>query len=165
MKPIYHFTYAFGVLFMSMTLLAEAQIAETQTEPNIIEHIMKGDTKALSAALSNGADVNQQTKEGNTALMAAAKIGDRLTLDLLLEKNADVNMRNNAGATALMIAAKYGNPHVVTELLNQGADPTIQNKNGYAASNFAWGYKHYEIYDQLKLAESDFIAQKKIKDA
>lgn len=168
MKPNNTVTQVFGFLLMSVILLTATEIAEAQmkselveTKPDIVQYILKGDSESLSIALSNGVDVNQQTRVGNTFLMAAAKIGDRKTVEALLNHDADVNLRNKAGATALMIAAKYDNPGVVTLLLDHGADPTIENNNGYTASNFAWGYKRTEIYDQLKLAEIDFVNKKK----
>lgn len=160
MKPYISFTKVFEFLLIAVIFLTVTEIAEAQANPDITKYVFKGDSKALSTALSNGADVNQQTKIGNTPLMVAAKIGDRPTIEVLLSHNADVNLRNNAGATALMIAVKHDNPHVVTLLLDNGADPTIKNKNGHTASNFALAYKRFKIYDQLKLAERSFSAQK-----
>lgn len=160
MKPINSLTTVCGFLLFSLLFVTATEIAEAQTNPEIVQYVLKGDSKSLSAALSNGADVNQLTAEGSTLLMAAAKIGDRKTIETLLSNEAKVDIQNKAGATALMIAAKYDNPHVVTLLLDYGADPTIKNNRGHTASNFAWGYKRYEIYDQLKFAEQNFIAQK-----
>ncbi len=160
MKPINSLTKVFGFLLISVIFMTATEIAEAQMKSDIIQYVMKSDSKALSTALSNGADVNQQTKVGNTPLMIAAKIGDRLTIEALLSNDADVNLRNNAGATALMIAAKYNNAHTVTALLENGADPTIKNNDGHTASSFAKAYKRSEIYAQLKLAEQNFIAQK-----
>lgn len=160
MKPINSLTKVFGFLLFSFLLITATEIAEAQSKSDVVQYVLQGNSKALSAALSNGVDVNQQTEAGITLLMAAAKVGDRKTVEALLSNDAKVDIRNNAGATALMLAAKYDNPHVVTLLLDYGADPTIENNRGHKASNFAWGYKRFEIYDQLKLAEQNFIAQK-----
>ena len=141
------------VVFMLTFTTTEAQV-----EQDLFHLVSKSDHIGIAEAISNGHDVNHQTKAGNTALMVAAKIGDARVLKALLSGNADVNLRNKAGATALMIAAKYDFPHYVSALLKHGADPTIKTNKGYTAATFALGYKRYEIYDLLKKAENKFIA-------
>ena len=58
--------------------------------------------------LLHGADVNIQTRYGNTALMLAAFNGHLSCVEYLLSRGADVKKRNSAGNTALMLAESSG---------------------------------------------------------
>lgn len=131
-------------------------------KPDIFTSVFIGDNDAVSEALDNGQDVNEQTSVGNTLLMVAARMGDQQILKTLMAHKADVNLQNDAGATALMIAAKYGHQHFTTELLKYGADPTIKTKRGYTAAIFAQGYKNWDIQSQLVEAEKNYKHTKKL---
>lgn len=123
----------------------------------LVESVRSGDIHSINTILNNGADVNEQNRTMNTALMIASKIGDRVVIETLLAHEADPNIQNKAGGTALMIAAKYGHTHVVKELLKHGANPNIQNNSGYKASRFAAAYKHQKVYKLLAVAEEDAL--------
>lgn len=60
--------------------------------------------------LEHGADVNAAWVDGNTALMHAAREGNREIMRLLLDQGADVNAQNIRGETALMFARQSGWP-------------------------------------------------------
>ncbi|XP_047908855.2 photoreceptor ankyrin repeat protein [Anser cygnoides] len=69
-------------------------------------------------------DVNQQDKEGNTALMMAAQAGHITIVNYLLNyyPALDVDRRDGRGLTALMKAAVQGQQDCVAALLLAGAD-------------------------------------------
>ncbi|XP_034371845.1 photoreceptor ankyrin repeat protein isoform X2 [Arvicanthis niloticus] len=69
-------------------------------------------------------DVNQQDKEGNTALMLAAQAGHISLVSLLLNYFAglDLERRDQRGLTALMKAAIQDRSECVVALLMAGAD-------------------------------------------
>ncbi|XP_035164910.1 photoreceptor ankyrin repeat protein-like [Oxyura jamaicensis] len=69
-------------------------------------------------------DVNQQDKEGNTALMMAAQAGHVTIVNYLLNyfPALDVDRRDGRGLTALMKAAVQGQQDCVAALLLAGAD-------------------------------------------
>ncbi|XP_023369447.1 photoreceptor ankyrin repeat protein isoform X1 [Otolemur garnettii] len=71
-------------------------------------------------------DVNQQDKEGNTALMLAAQAGHVPLVSLLLNYYAgiDLERRDQRGLTALMKAAMRDRSECVAALLMAGADLT-----------------------------------------
>jgi ankyrin repeat protein len=56
--------------------------------------------KALIAA---GADVNQQNKDGSTALLTAALFCRSEIVEALLDAGADKRIRSNTGSTALAV--------------------------------------------------------------
>lgn len=158
MKSAKIFTYVSGCMLMLCFFLAAPQSSYAQKNDNLFHLVLDGNAQGLSDAISNGADVNMQSRVGNTPLITAAKIGDKEVISVLLSSDADVNIQNRAGATALILAAKYGTANVVTALLDHGADPTIATHKGYTASVFAKGYKHQAIFEQLQKAEGTYNA-------
>jgi ankyrin repeat protein len=55
------------------------------------------------------AQLDIQTKRGNTALMVAAANGDERLIQLFIDKRARLDIRNRDGVTALDIAMKSNN--------------------------------------------------------
>lgn len=83
--------------------------------------------------IQHGADVNQPSKKGETALMRACDVGSADSLRILLEHGADVNQQSYNGDSALMIASYHDSVQSVQILLEHGADMDIQAKNGVTA--------------------------------
>lgn len=63
-------------------------------------------------------NINDVDKDGFTALMIAANIGNIKVVDLLIKKGANTGMQSKAGQTALMLAAQMGHTNVVKALIN-----------------------------------------------
>ena len=80
--------------------------------------------------VSNGADVNQADKDGDSSLHRAAIIGHDAVVVQLLSNGADVNQGNNDGDSPLHIAANYSRDSVIAVLLSKGADVNQTNNNG-----------------------------------
>ena len=86
----------------------------------------------IKQALNNGADVNVQNNDGDTALMWASEEIYMMETSylripivaLLLKKGADVNVKDHYGNTALLIASLKGHTKIVEMLLEKkyGAD-------------------------------------------
>ena len=111
-------------------------------------------------------NINQQDREGKTALMVAAGAYNRKVnyseidfenstphdlvankwtneddVKFLLEREADINVQDNAGRTALMFAAAWGgNGRIVQELLKHGAAINLQDNAGNTALDYAIEY-------------------------
>jgi len=83
------------------------------------------------------ADVNAQTKTGNTALMFAAR-GDFASTRMLLDAGADPSVAiPDWGGTALIIASTMGRADIVEALLAKGANPQQRDNNGFTALHSA----------------------------
>ncbi len=82
--------------------------------------------------LSKNGDINFQSANGRTALMAAAQQSDKSQgyerAALLIDKGAKLDVVNDRGETALMLAAGAGNAKLVERLIEKGAD--VKKKNG-----------------------------------
>ena len=86
------------------------------------------DTKLLitiKELITKGADVNTQDQYGETALMAAAKIGHTICLDQLFQVGAQPNITDNEGNTALIHALMGRKIECVKKLIAAGADVNI----------------------------------------
>ena len=66
-------------------------------------------------------DVNAKDKDGNTALLIAAKGGNIEKMRLLLSKGADVGAQNNDKETALLMAVKSGDNEKIELLIKYNA--------------------------------------------
>lgn len=95
-------------------------------------------SNAVWALLEAGAQVNARTARGESALLWAARTGDRgvtppsrlNAVDQLLSRGADVDAVDDNGETPLLGAVEMGHAEIVAALLSAGADPAKVNKAG-----------------------------------
>lgn len=90
--------------------------------------------------VSNGANVNTQSKWLNTSLHLAFKDNDpsEAIIDLLLSHGADVREENENEQTALHIACRsYCNEKIVTLLIRIGADLNTRDKDARTPLHYA----------------------------
>ena len=85
----------------------------------------EGEVDRVNELIAEGADVNNQDEQGETALMAAAKTGQTICLDQLLQSNAHPNITDNEGNTALIHAITGRKIECVKELIAKGANVNI----------------------------------------
>lgn len=81
--------------------------------------------------IAKGANVNQQSKEGVTALMVAAGHNNTAMIGLLLKAGADPDLRNKEGLTAAEIAERAQFDNVV------GALKLLGKNSGAAGANIS----------------------------
>ena len=96
--------------------LAEKNLSRTIQQQQLTELIIaaaEGNDDEIERLLSQGSDVNEAGKSGETALMLAAKNDKRSTVRLLLAKGANPNAVTIKGNTARDIAKKQGHGYVV----------------------------------------------------
>ena len=86
--------------------------------------VSSGDEKAVSALLANGADVNERTSGGRTALILAVIVGHVNIVRLLVKAGADPQQRDNLGLNALDWAQRRGLTEVIDVLTNARAAST-----------------------------------------
>ncbi len=98
--------------------------------PELVESGQRGAALELLAA---GADVNERSADGTTALHWAAHRGDYELVALLLDHGADTNTINDYGVTPLAAAAVEADYDTVAALLEAGADVDAANAEGQTA--------------------------------
>jgi len=85
---------------------------------SIIRIASSGDADAMMALLAKGADVDQRSRGGHTALMVAAIFSHVDIARLLLAAGADVQLQDNLGLTAMDWANRRGSWDVAQLLSN-----------------------------------------------
>lgn len=83
-----------------------------------------------------------QDDDGVTALMRAARDGEKKDLEALLKHGVDVNARDKYGWSALIYASARGDLSNVKALLEAKADVNAQGEGQYAALMAAVQYDH-----------------------
>jgi len=95
----------------------------------------------INYLLDKKADVNFQSSNGRTALMAAAACSDyRQALEkveLLIARGANPDATNDKGETALMFACGAGNEKAIKLLIGKGAGINLKNGSGESAMSYA----------------------------
>jgi len=125
--------------------------------------------EVIKILLAAGANVNERTNAGNTALMYPASSGDVEIASILIDAGADVDIQNNDGITALMCVAHNGNKKIVTLLIDAGAKVNIASNEGCIALSDMIFKRNAESQKKLKslapnykdtgeINESEFIA-------
>ena len=131
-----------------MALAGAGKVAEIRAmlaqgvDPNV--RIIEGYITALHSAvehnqldviqvlIENGADINAETSNGTTPLIAAARAGNENVIKLLHSYKVALDHRTQSGNTALGLAA-YSvpiRPNIVRLLMELGANPNISDNSG-----------------------------------
>ena len=114
---------------------------------------------ALSASADNlnAVDFSAGATDGNgkSALMLAARKGDRDRVRALLQKGADVNKINNNGGTPIMYAALGGDLEILRLFIASGAEVNAVAKNGWSALMISAAKGHAEIASELLANAAD----------
>jgi len=90
--------------------------------------VQSGDEQAVSAILANGADVNETTGGGQTALILAVIFGRTNLVKLLMNAGADPQLRDNLGLNAIEWAQRRGLTEAVAILTNSHRESTPPRK-------------------------------------
>jgi uncharacterized protein len=88
--------------------------------------------------LGKGADPSFPASNGDTPLIAAARVGFTDGMDLLLQLGAKVDAANRMGETPLIVAVQQRQLDAVKMLIAQGANPDRKDSAaGYSARDYA----------------------------
>ena len=90
--------------------------------------VTRGDEQAVSAILANGADVNETTGGGQTALILAVIFGHTNLVKLLMNAGADPQLRDNLGLNAIEWAQRRGLTEALAILKNSHGESTPPRK-------------------------------------
>jgi ankyrin repeat protein len=127
-------------------LLAAGANVNTKGYPGtpLIKASGQGRVEMVQALIAAGADVNASTSNGETALMAVAKLNEskpQLPITrALLDAKADPNAKDGEGVTALMLAAHSGHLESVKALLAAKADVNAKAR-GFRVLEWACGHE------------------------
>ena len=86
--------------------------------------------KAVKKAIKKGANVNEKSYAGQTALMNAADFGRVDMVRLLIENGAIINEKDEKGKTALLHSILEGHANVARLLIERGANMNEKDADG-----------------------------------
>lgn len=122
-----------------------------------------GSLDEVRACLARGADVNQKTAEGWTALMLATLKGHTDVIRTLLAHSpTQVNACSHNGWTALRFAIYMSDSETVSLLLAAGAEVNAPDNDGWTALMQAAGERNIECLEILLAAGAEVNARNKI---
>jgi ankyrin repeat protein len=99
-------------------------------QDNLICSAADGWIPLIERFLSEGAELNGESKDGRTALIAATAQGRSEVVDFLLNQNADVNYKTQRGETALKSSWRKGHLGIAQAFLSAGAQPDAEDIQG-----------------------------------
>jgi ankyrin repeat protein len=106
--------------------------------------------------IKRGANLDAQTKAGDTGLILAGWSTNNFELvKLLVSNGADLNIANNNGDTPTIDAAYLGKLENLRYLLERGADTSLKNKNGKTALDVAKSNKNNLAAELLSLYQQE----------
>lgn len=106
------------------------QVIDYLKQDMLMYSAQNNDTELMKFSLKNGADVNLQDKDGDTALIWASIRGNLDVFRTLIENKADVNAKDKSDRTVLIWASSND---VVKTLIDNGADVNAKDKSGWTA--------------------------------
>jgi len=115
---------------VSLLSLGVAAGAAAASLPDLVESMQREEALRAVAA---GADVNERSADGTTALQWAAYNGDLELVKLLIARGADAAVQNDYGMTAIAAAAVEGDYEIVKALVDAGANVESANAEGQTA--------------------------------
>lgn len=144
----------------ALALLSRGAEVKTDGEMVLLFAAMRGDVKAVSTVLDNGADVNMRHEDGWSGLLLAAVNGHYPVTQVLLDKGAKVDAKEKLmGQTALIWASKGGHAATVKVLLKAGANVNARDKYGGTALTRAANSGKAAIVKTLLEAGADINAR------
>lgn len=112
------------LIFVSFALLLIVQIAKAN-EQNLFAAIQNNDTVEVARTLDSDISINKVNDNGDTPLLAAARLGNLEIMDLLLKRGANINQLDSRKRDILNIAISQKNPELVRWALANNIDPTM----------------------------------------
>jgi ankyrin repeat protein len=151
MKHSVSILFIFCAVFFCTSCLSLPFGKKTVDDDNLSvqELILAGRFAEAKNMFSTKTDINEKDAEGNTALHAAAKVGDADLITYLLIKDADSTLKNDDGDTPLLVAmknSKYAAAHVLAET---GTSLYIADADGKTPLDLTAEYNTDEWYDAI----------------
>jgi ankyrin repeat protein len=109
------------ISLLSMTTIAAAILGQTKSDPALVVAAREGDFETVRALLAKRVNVNEQARDGATALLWAVHQSDLKMVRALVAAGAKVNTPNRYGVAPLLEASRTGDTPMIAELLKAGA--------------------------------------------
>jgi uncharacterized protein len=125
-----------GLLLLAVVSIVTAlAVARGQAagDPAIVVAAKAGELPTVRALIAKRVDVNEQARDGSTALLWASYHSSLDMAKALIAAGAAVNTPNRYGITPLLQAARSGDASLVAALLKAGANLRVTHPDGETA--------------------------------
>ena len=109
----------------------------------------RNNIKMLKLLMAHGADINQLTSKGSTALHIALAHGAKDAVDLFCRANCNINIQNIAGITPILAAIQSRQFECASKILNYSPDVNLCAKDQVSPLYAATDFRAVEIVQQL----------------
>jgi len=107
--------------FFEVKAVSPAEPEPVRPTMTLAQAAARGDLTQVRLHIDRGADLNERSSAGDTALHYAARYGHKEVAELLIAKGADVNARNKNNDTPAHIALWEDNKETLDLLIAKGA--------------------------------------------
>jgi len=132
-----------GVLTTGLLLLASAPVFSC-IDHRFLDAVAADDLKRIAQLSRLVEDVDMKTQTGKTALMVAAKVGDKQLVEKLLRRGASAHETNNNGGSPIMFVSINGDVDSMRQLLKKDVDVNAKGSNGWGALMIASAKGHLD---------------------
>ena len=139
-----------GIVLPLFGQVAHVNTADTEHCTPLYIASESGRRDHVELLLKHHADVNLLNgRSSETALNAAARVGEVEIARVLLRHSAPVDLRDNSGWTALKTASRYGHLDIVQLLIQGGAAVGTRDNEGWTPLLEASGGGHLDVVQLL----------------
>lgn len=126
-------------------------VAKNAEKVTLLTASNNGDLSRVEQLLREGADVNEHTSGGKTALHYAAQSKNIAVVRALIQAGTDVNAKAAGNVTPLMLSLDmaFGQPDIALALVRAGADVNAADENGDTALIIATTESSDEVFQSL----------------
>lgn len=103
------------------------------SEDLLTELVRKNNIAGLIGYLQT--DINRTNQKGDTALLIATRLNNRVFVNQLINLGADINKENNRGTSALTLAIFNGFFDIAQDLIDSGARIINDKQKEHDTSN------------------------------
>ncbi len=132
--PIGRVAITLGVV---SSLVLIGPVSAQVSPDDFVKSAARGDLVTVRSLLAQGADVNAKDKNGNTALIEAARTGKAEVVTALVAASADLNAQNKDGWTPPMRAVFAAQATTLKILVDAGARLDLVNNKGQSVVDLA----------------------------
>jgi ankyrin repeat protein len=147
------------LLFYDTTSNFAAEDVQKPTK-TLYQAVFDGDIEQTKLNISQGADINEKTRDGQTLLHVALSYGHTSVAKLLIDEGVDINATDKSGKTPLHLAAFKGNTEAIEFLIaKEGLNVDAKDSQNRTPLHFAAEYGHKDIVEKLIAKGADINAQ------
>ncbi len=147
------------LIFFDATSNCAAEDVQKPTK-TLYQAAFDGDIEQAKLNISQGADINEKNRDGQTPLLVALSYGHTSIVKLLIDEGADINAMDKSEKTALHLAAFKGNTEAIELLVaKEGLNIDAKDSQNRTPLHFAAEYGHKDIVEKLIAKGADINAQ------